>query len=87
MFPNALMNQGAGSPAGDAVTPPGGELLHVFVSNMQKQTEIKCFFRPLTEKNSLFLLIICWLEQIVTFYLQPCLHEAPLPSDSRLSHS
>lgn len=51
MFPNAIMNQGAGSPAGDAVTPPGGELLHVFVSNMQKQTEVKCFFRPLTEKK------------------------------------
>lgn len=44
MFPNATINQGARSPAGGAVTPPGGEFLRVFVSNMQKQTEIFFFF-------------------------------------------
>lgn len=53
MFPNATINQGGGSPAGGAVTPPGGEFMHVFVpaSNMQKQTEIKYFFCPLTKKK------------------------------------
>lgn len=44
MFLDAIPNQVAGSPAGGAVTPPGGELSDVFASNMQKQKEIKSFF-------------------------------------------